>query len=72
MMLTCLSLEQIGMVTTRSGVLILIDTGYLKLWFMSELLKCRKGFYAHGFKSDTLGAQGAVLDRLVKSGVGNE
>jgi len=26
------SLEQLGVVTTRSGVLILIDTGYLKLW----------------------------------------
>ena len=25
--------------------------------------------YAHGFKSDKLEAQGAVLDRLVKSGV---
>lgn len=26
------SLEQLGVVTTRSGVLILIDTGYLRLW----------------------------------------
>jgi hypothetical protein len=26
------SLEQLGVVTTRSGVLIFIDTGYLKLW----------------------------------------
>jgi hypothetical protein len=28
--------------------------------------------YAHGFKSDKLEAQGAVLDKLVKSGVNRE
>jgi hypothetical protein len=44
MMLTCLSLEQIGMVTTRSGVLILIDTGYLKLWSHERTPEMPEGF----------------------------
>lgn len=36
-------LEQLGEVSTRSGVLILIDTGYLKLWSHDRLPKIPKG-----------------------------
>ena len=32
----------------------------------------RLAHYAHGFKSGKLEAQGAVLDKLVKSGIGND
>ena len=41
------SLEQIGVVTTRSGVLILIDTGYLKLWSHKRTPEIPEGFLSN-------------------------